>query len=283
MTQTSEEVLRQQEQAAARRRAEAANAATRPKDRLDLRGAPQRDHYDTVKETSARATPNNNSPVASDGGVVARTGNTQDIVNAYLDTVAPAGLYGREINFDHKSSGFITRDDGEKISESRVFVALMESTAVGVIRFFGKGEKPEVHMALIYDGQLPPDRESLGDNDPEQWEEGLSGKKEDPYNKQNYLPLEDPETKEAFTLVTRTLTGIRAVGNLMRHYERLRKSHPDMNPLICLKVGGFNHRDERIGWVATPNLAVVGRHPKDTAAKADSSLSADMDGDAIPF
>ena len=281
MTQTSEQVLREQEQAAARRRAEAANKDTRPKDRLDLRGAPQRDHYDTVKESSARAT-SNNVPVASDGGVVARSGTTQDIVNAYLDTVAPAGLYGREINFDHKSSGFITRDDGEKISESRVFAALMESTAVGLIRFFGKGNPPEVHMALIYDGQLPPDRASLGDTDKSQWENGLSGKPEDPFNPQNYLPLEDPETKEAFTFVTRTLTGIRAVGNLMRHYERLRKSHPDMNPLISLKVGGFNHRDERIGWVATPNLAVVGRHPKDSAAKADSSPSGDME-DEIPF
>jgi hypothetical protein len=46
-------------------------------------------------------------------------------------------------------------------------------------------------------------------------------------------------------------------------------------------VGGFQHRDERVGWVATPVFAVVGRTPKDSAAKPDTSLAADMN-DEIP-
>jgi hypothetical protein len=268
MTQTSEEVLRQQQADAAHRRAEAFNKDTRTKSRLDFNDI-RSGHYDAVKASKPAPTlPLDNAPVAADGGVVARTGTTQDIVNAYLDTVAPAGLYGREITF--KEGIFTTRDDGEGIRESRVFVALMDQVAVGLIHFHGKGNPPDVHMALIYDGQLPPDRDSLGETDESQWETGLSGKPEDPWCRQNYLPMEDPETKEAFTLVNRTVTGIRAIGNLMRHYERLRKSHPDTYPLINLKVGGFNHRDERVGWVPTPNLTVVGRHPKDSAVKADS-------------
>jgi hypothetical protein len=250
----------------------------------------QADHYRTLAESRPAAQPPaaNNlpaRPVASDGGVLARMGDTRSIVSAYLDTVAPAGLYGREINFNNKESCFVTRDDGVKIDEKRVFTALMEQLLVGLIHFHGKGNPPDVRMAAIYDGQVPPSREELGETDESQWEIGLSGKPEDPWTPQNYLPLEDADTKEAFTYVSRTVTGIRAIGNLVRHYERLRKSHPNMYPLINLKVGGFNHRDERIGWVSTPNLAVVGRHPKDgdgADAPVDASPSSDM-SDTIPF
>jgi len=72
------------------------------------------------------------------------------------------------------------------------------------------------------------------------------------------------------------------VGNLLRHYDRLTKTHPDMYPVVRLKAGGFNHRDERVGWVNTPVFAVVGRTPKDSAAKPDTSLAAQMD-DELPF
>lgn len=62
----------------------------------------------------------------------------------------------------------------------------------------------------------------------------------------------------------------------------MQKTHPDMYPVVHLKVGGFNHRDERVGWVQVPVFAVVGRGPKDSAAKPDTSLPRDMD-DRIPF
>ena len=81
---------------------------------------------------------------------------------------------------------------------------------------------------------------------------------------------------------TSSVTGRRAVGNLLRHYDRLQKTHPDMYPVVRLKVGGFNHRDPRVGWVPVPVFAVVGRHPKDDAAKPDSSPTADFD-DTIPY
>jgi hypothetical protein len=52
--------------------------------------------------------------------------------------------------------------------------------------------------------------------------------------------------------------------------------------VVKLKTGGFNHKDDRIGWVPTPVFAVVGRAPRDSAAKPDTSLSGDM-SDTIPF
>jgi hypothetical protein len=74
----------------------------------------------------------------------------------------------------------------------------------------------------------------------------------------------------------------RAVGTLLRHYDRMQRTHPDQYPVVRLKIGGFQHKDDRVGWVKTPVIAVVGRTPKDSAAKPDSSLAADMN-DQIPF
>ena len=78
------------------------------------------------------------------------------------------------------------------------------------------------------------------------------------------------------------MTERRAVGNLLRHYDRTQKSHPDELPVVRLKTGGFQHRDERIGWVHTPVFAVVGRAPRDSAAKPNTSLPADLN-DEIPY
>jgi hypothetical protein len=72
------------------------------------------------------------------------------------------------------------------------------------------------------------------------------------------------------------------VGNLLRHYDRMQKTNPGEVPVVRLKAGGFNHRDDRIGWVPTPVFAVVGRAPRDSAAKPDTSAAADLN-DQIPF
>lgn len=90
------------------------------------------------------------------------------------------------------------------------------------------------------------------------------------------------ETHELFTFVTSSITGRRAIGNLLRHYDRMERTKADAYPIVRLKVGGFNHRDERVGWVKVPVIAIVGRTPKETAAKPDSSIGTDL-SDQIPF
>src|SRR5262249_9281998 len=122
----------------------------------------------------------------------------------------------------------------------------------------------------------------LGDDDQTKWEIGLDGKPADPWQHHMYLVLQRGSTSELFTYVTSSITGRRAVGNLLRHYNRLQKTKPDCYTLIWLIVGGFRHKDDRVGWVATPVLAVVGRAPKDGTAKPDTSVAADM-ADQIPF
>jgi hypothetical protein len=140
---------------------------------------------------------------------------------------------------------------------------------------------PDRVQGLLYDGFVMPPRDALGDLNPSQWAEGLSGQPEDPWRHQVCLVLQRTDTAELFTFVTTSLTGRRAVGNLLRHYDRMQRLNPGELPVVKLKPGGFNHRDPRVGWVATPQFQIVGRAPRDSVAKPDTSVAADMN-DQIP-
>jgi hypothetical protein len=198
-----------------------------------------------------------------------------------LDDHVPVTLVGRVIRGD-KDHVFVTPDDGQPVPDDVDFVVLADQTMVGYVKFNGEGQAPDQLMGLLYDGFQMPDRRTLGDLDESKWELGLDGKPQDPQRHFNYLVLQRGDTGEMFTYTTASVTGRRAVGNLLRHYNRMLKSSPGMYPIVRLKTGGFNHRDPRVGWVQVPVFAVVGRHPANDVSKPDSSHTADMN-DEIPF
>jgi hypothetical protein len=208
------------------------------------------------------------------------TPDTRSSVEKYLGEIAPASIVGRMIKFS-KEGTFITADDDEPISEDAEFIALCDQTMVGWIRF-NDDEPPTRVMGLLYDGFEMPEREMLGDLDEAQWDAGLDGRPADPWQHQNYLVLQHADTAELYTFVTASKTGRRAVGNLLHHYNRMLRTHPGELPVVRLKTGGFEHRDERVGRVKTPVFQVIGRAPQDSVAKPDTSVAADLD-DEIPF
>jgi len=207
--------------------------------------------------------------------------DTRTDVEKYLDEIAPAAAVGRLIKFS-KDGQFITADDGEPISDAMEFVLLADETLVGWVKFNEPGEAPDRVMGLLYGGFKMPPRDSLGDTDQSLWSAGLNGLPEDPWRHQIYLVLQNIERGELYTYIAGSQTARRSVGHLLRHYDRMRRSHPDEYPVVRLKAGGFQHRDERVGWVSTPAFAVVGRRPKDGTARPDTSRAADFD-DALPF
>jgi hypothetical protein len=71
------------------------------------------------------------------------------------------------------------------------------------------------------------------------------------------------DTQELFTFVTSSVTGRRAVGTLLKHYDRLRRNGGDDYPVVRLRTGGFKHRDERVGWLTTPVFVVYGKALRD--------------------
>ena len=223
-----------------------------------------------------------NLPAPTNGGTtaLAMPDNRTD-VQRYIDEIAPASIVGRMIKFS-KDGEFVTTDDDAVIGNDVDFTALVDQTLIGWIKFNGEGAPPDRHMGLLYEGFVMPARESLGDLDQSKWEMGLDGKPQDPFSHQIYLVLQRGGSGELFTFVTSSTTGRRAAGTLLRHYDRMQRTHPDQYPVVRLKVGGFQHKDDRVGWVKTPVIAVVGRTQKDSAAKPDTSLAADLQ-DTIPF
>jgi hypothetical protein len=207
--------------------------------------------------------------------------DTRDEVQKYLDEIAPAAVVGRLVKVS-KDGQFITADDGEPISDVAEFVVLADETLVGWIKFSGAGEPPDRRMGLLYGGFKMPPRDALGDDDRSAWENGLNGLPEDPWKHQIYIVLQNVESGELYTYIASSQTARRSVGHLLRHYDRLRRTHPDEYPIVRLKAGGFQHRDERVGWVSVPAFAAVGRRPKDGTARPDTSRAADFD-DAVPF
>jgi hypothetical protein len=199
--------------------------------------------------------------------------DTRSPQERYLDEVAPSFIVGRLIKFS-KEGQFITADDGQAISEDVDFYALCGEVQIGWIKFSqDEGVPPTRHMGLLYDGFVMPARESLGDSDPAEWPAGLDGQPADVWLHQQNLVLQQCDTKELFTYSTQSKTGRRAVGNLLRHYNRMRRSAPDDVPIVRLRPGGFQHKDDRIGWVPTPMFCVVGRAPRDEGGQAGTATA----------
>jgi hypothetical protein len=221
-------------------------------------------------------------PAVKPGIPVAAAPDNRTSAQRYLDEVAPASIVGRMSKFS-KDGLFITRDDGKPMSNTAPYVALCDQTLVGRMKFNGNGERPDRHMGLLYDGFVPPARETLGDTDESKWEIGLDGQPADPWQHHIYLVLQNTETQELFTFVTSSKTGRRAVGNLLKHYDRVSKTDASFYPLVNLEVGGFKHSDPRVGWVATPVFAVVGRIPRADAAKPETLSRHDELNDDIPY
>jgi hypothetical protein len=191
------------------------------------------------------------------------------------------GMSGTFFKFA-KDGKFRKTADDEEVPEGTELVVVYDQIQVGWIKFNGKGNEPDRKMGPVFDGFMPPPRKTLGDDDESQWQLGLDHKPADPWQHQVLIPLLNPKTDELLVFNTTSLTGRREAGNLIKHCDRVRKKEPDVYPVIRLKIGGFNHRDERVGWVETPKFAVVGSAPKDNAAAATSAIDKDLN-DTVPF
>jgi hypothetical protein len=81
---------------------------------------------------------------------------------------------------------------------------------------------------------------------------------------------------------TSSITGRRAVDNLIQACGRMQRTEPNDYPIIKLRIGGFQHRDERIGWIKTPAFERCGKAPKADTAMANTSLGGELN-DEVPW
>jgi len=201
-------------------------------------------------------------------------------VSAYL-AAHGVGMSGTFFKFA-KDGKFRKTSDDEEIPEGTQFVVIYDQIQAGWIKFMGKGNPPVRKQGNVFEGFVPPDRETLGDTDEGEWEVGLSGKPADPWQFQLLLPLQGVETSELFVFNTSSITGRRAVDNLIQACGRMQRTEPDVYPVIKLRISGFEHRDERIGWIKTPAFERVGKAPKADLTVVTTSLASNLN-DEIPF
>jgi hypothetical protein len=94
--------------------------------------------------------------------------------------------------------------------------------------------------------------------------------------------LVDPVDGSPYIFSTSTSTGRSALAKVIFACKKLRKTAPDDYPVVKLGVGGFQHRDDRIGWVPTPSFEVVRCVKKDGTPLNEVPAAEDLD-DEIPF
>ncbi len=200
-------------------------------------------------------------------------------VSAYL-AAHGVGMSGTFFKFG--KDGFVTTGDETAIPEGTQFTVIYDQIVGGWIKFIGKGNQPIRKQGRLFEGFVPVPRTELGDNDRAEWELGLSGQPQDPWQIQLLLPLQNVETGELFVFQTTSITGRRAVDNLLQQCAQMQRKDPDFYPIIKLRIGGFEHRDERVGWVKTPAFERVGKALKADTTVATTAVEDDMN-DAIPY
>jgi hypothetical protein len=180
----------------------------------------------------------------------------------------------------NKEGKFVLPTEGDKeLAEGTQLAVIWDQSRAGFQRI-ARGERPEFRVDLIFGGK-PPERHELPDNDPAQWPiSDLTGEREDPWKEVQMVPLQSIDDGQVYVFSTMSVTGLRAVSNLLTQSARMAAKDGDYYPVIKLRCGGYEHK--RFGWVKVPGFERTGRAPKSDITAAVTSIAGDMD-DAIPF
>ena len=145
--------------------------------------------------------------------------------------------------------------DGGQVEPGTEFVAIWTETRKGFCNFSDDGYRQE--MVGISEDRAEIQREDLGDDDQEQWPEGMDGQKRDPWQAQYILPLQRYDgSMELVGFVARNGVSINAVQGLIGRCRYHPRAQQGFFPLIKLGVGHYNNK--RFGGVRPkPLLAML--------------------------
>jgi hypothetical protein len=212
-------------------------------------------------------------PATKDGAVATQ-------LNSGLSYLAKHSSTGIPMRFN-KEGNFILPTEGDKeVPEGTEFAVVWDQARAGFQRFGTKGEKPQFRLDLVFGGK-PPNRDQLDDNDPSKWPvSDFSGEREDPWREVLMLPLQSTEDGQVYVFSTMSITGLRAVSNLLTQSARMASKDGDNYPVIKLRCGGYDHK--KFGWVKVPAFERVGKAPKADITQAVTAIKDDMSDD-IPW
>ena len=181
-----------------------------------------------------------------------------DPFTEYADAVSPQFIIGDLLKFS--KGDYYAGINNQIVPAGTVFTVNMDELMAGFVRWWDG--KPTDHvMVRVDDGKAPPKRAELGDHDETKWETDVSGAPRDPWAFTNYLPMLN-DTGELFTFTTSSRGGITAIAGLARRYANHRKRHPDVFPVISLRVDSYAHKNKEFGRIKFPVFAPAGYEPK---------------------
>src|SRR5262245_20222451 len=146
-----------------------------------------------------------------------------------------------------------------------------------------------VQHILRQPGKKLPERDALGYNDRNEWDIGLDGEPQDPWQETRSILFEDPSTAELNTFVTTSGGGRSAVVTLGDQIWRVRAVHADAVPLVELQAAEMKTQHgpkskpvfRVVQWLTTDGTPVGERS---VSAKEAKRLADDREmGDEIPF
>src|SRR5215831_115654 len=146
-----------------------------------------------------------------------------------------------------------------------------------------------VQHILRQPGKKLPERDALGYDDRNEWDIGLDGEPQDPWQETRSILFEDPSTAELYTFVTTSGGGRSAVVTLGDQISRVRAVHADAVPLVELQAAEMKTQHgpkskpvfRVVQWLTSDGTPVGERS---VSAKEAKRLADDREmGDEIPF
>ena len=172
--------------------------------------------------------------------------------------------------------------DEEELPLGSRLAANMSELRVGYIRWWG-GEPVDETMVLVGEGEPPPLREDLGDNDQGEWEKDGNDVPRDPWAFTNLLPLKYEVNDEEYTFTTGSRGGIGAIGKLCRAYGRGKEGHCGKLPIV--ELGASSYRHKSYGEVHVPVLRLTSWAAEAgliTGESAEAEVEEELNDD-VPF
>jgi len=205
---------------------------------------------------------------------------------SYGDQVSTKFLVGTLLKFN--KGDWLTGDNDSEVEVGTRFVANMNQLMIGWIKWVDNRPDQQI-MGALADNFQAPRRNTLGDEDEDEWELDTQGRPRDPWQFSNYLvlkePGEDASEENLYTFATSSKGGIGAIGELCKKYGKEMRIRPDEYPIVEIGVHKYKHSNPEFGIIKTPTFTIVGWEKKslfDPVAGSDDEGEDDAPEQAAP-
>ena len=204
---------------------------------------------DVKKAQKAQAEKDTALVKAGANGALAVTDNPWIEVGAQLDRFIGAPL------LKFTKQGEFAINDVDNIPGGTRVVAHADEIDLGWIKWVD-GKPEDRRVGRVAEKFIPPRRDDLSDNDPQQWDLQDDGTRRDPWQFQMSVPITRLDNGETYRFATGSKGGLGCLGKLTRAYgRRVQDEKVPGLPIVELKADHYKH--QRHGKIFFPKMTVV--------------------------